>query len=169
MFFGDYLNGEFFIFYDDFEGNGNGLGRGVFMFFIEDEVYPLRGSDYNISVAVNNLISINKKIVDCKVENFDADLSDCDLIRDLIESHGLITHDKDVRGVVNSGYINPMGIVLSTEEMLKVGCYVFYFLINEDEECLIYSRSYGKEAKRSVFKNGEVSDVLNRLSEIENV
>lgn len=164
MIVGDYSLDDFLVFFNVLKTGENESRYGLFLFFIEDEIYPLKGSDYNISEGIGYLKSLSSKVGNCRFEGLDFSESDECLINEIIKSKGLM-RESLLSDIEDGG----MGIVLSTQEMLNVGCYVFYAPINENEECLIYSRNYGKDPKRTIIKRGSVGRVVEELNKIENI
>ncbi|ROP60164.1 immunity protein 42 of polymorphic toxin system [Enterobacter sp. BIGb0383] len=151
---------EFAVFYEILEKTDEGHWKyGLFNFFIEDEAYPSKGSNYTLGMALGYLKDSQEDIH--LNGNVEKDLSEniTDLITQLAHSHGLLL-DTDSIGFELSDS-EPLGVLLSPLEILDAGFYLFYYSKHgEDKEYLVYTLDYGKTVKKTVFKKGIVNDVI---------
>lgn len=134
---------------------------GPFWFFIDDELYPSKGVNYTIYIAINDVVPCKEKIYQCKSGELDFSKSDYEIMRDLIRSHGFWFYD-DPLGM-DFDKKDPIGVLLTPYEVMDTGFHLFYYPINEKEECLIYSRYYGRDAKRKVLERGTVVRIIDEF------
>ncbi|XBS69809.1 immunity 42 family protein [Acerihabitans sp. KWT182] len=152
----------FAVFYELLEKTeGNYWKYGLFSFFIEDEIYPSKGSNYTLPMAIGYLRDSQLEILNCENDELILHGSDLDMLRLLAHSHGMLL-DSDLPGL-ELPESKPLGVYLSPLEISDVGFYLFYYPKNEDEEYLIYTADYGNTAKKSIFKKGTVSNVIAQL------
>lgn len=153
---------EFAVFYDLLEKTDDGHWKfGIFVFFIEDYIYPTKGSNYTLSMAMDYLKDSHQEIIDCKAKLLDTSMEDHSFLKILAHSHGmLLESDPEDLELPNKEKI---GVFLSPLEIADTGFYLFYYPGDEDNEYLIYSSDYGHTAKRTVLKKGTVSKVLRQL------
>lgn len=157
MIFGDPK--EFAIFYDVIDESEDGnWNYGPFLFFIGDEIYPSKGFNYTIFIAINDVVPCIEEILECKSGNLDFSKNDYELMRDLIRSNNFWFYD-DPEGM-EFDKVDPMGVIINPYETMDTGFHLFYCQINEKEECLVYSDYYGRNAKRKVLKKGTVANVI---------
>lgn len=153
---------EFAVFYELLEKTEDNCWKyGLFGFFIEDEMYPSKGSNYTLHMAINYLKDSYQEINSCKSTGLDLSGSASELITQLAHSHGiLLDSDPDDLELPDS---EAEGVFLSPLEISDVGFYLFYYPKDNDEECLVYSSDYGSTAKKTILKKGTVSRVLEKL------
>ncbi len=152
----------FAVFYELLEKTeDNNWKYGLFSFFIEDEIYPSKGSNYTLSMAIEYLKDSQTEIMNCEYNELAFSESDLDLLRKLAHSHGMLL-DSDPAGL-ELPESKPLGVFLSPLEISDVGFYLFYYPKDKDEEYLIYTGDYGNTAKKTIFKKGTVSNVLAQL------
>ncbi|MFP1731201.1 immunity 42 family protein [Lonsdalea quercina] len=153
---------EFAVFYEVLEKTENDYWKyGIFSFFIEDEIYPSKGSNYTLHMAINYLKESQRELNGCK--NTGLNLSDnaSELIAQLAHSHGmLLDSDSEDLELPES---ESLGIFLSPLEISDTGFYLFYCPKDKNEEYLIYSSDYGKTAKKTILKKGTVNSVIEQL------
>lgn len=153
---------EFAVFYEVLEKTEDNYWKyGLFSFFIEDEIYPSKGSNYTLHMAIDYLKDSQQEIDACKSAGLD--LSECaqELITQLAHSHRmLLDSDPDELELTDSV---ALGCFLSPLEISDAGLYLFYYPKDNDEECLIYSSDYGRTAKKTILKKGTVSSVITKL------
>lgn len=153
---------EFAIFYELLEKTADEYWKyGIFGFFINDEIYPSKGSNYTLPMAMDFLKDSQCEINSCKNTGLDLSESASELIAQLAHSHGMIL-DSDPNDLELSD-AEPLGVFLSPLEISDVGFYLFYYPKNIDEEYLIYSSDYGNTAKKVMLKRGAVSSVIEQL------
>lgn len=56
-----------------------------------------------------------------------------------------------------------LGVFLSPLEISDAGFYLFYYVKDNDEECLVYSSDYGSTAKKTILKKGTVNSVIEKI------
>lgn len=152
---------EFAIFYEILEKTDDSYWKyGVFVFFIEDEIYPSKGSNYTLSMAIDYLKDSHQEVIDCQSKGLDLSVNDKKLIKVLARSHG-IKLEGDLVGLEVSGS-EKIGVFLSPLEIIDTGFYLFYYP-SGNEEYLIYSSDYGLTARKTVLRRGTVSSVLAQL------
>lgn len=153
---------EFAVFYEILEKTEDNCWKyGIFSFFIEDEIYPSKGSSYTLHMAINYLKDSLQEINSCKSVGLSLSENASELITQLAHSHGiLLDSDPDNLELPDS---EALGVFLSPIEISDVGFYLFYYLKDNDEECLIYSSDYGSTAKKTTLKKGTVNNVLQKL------
>jgi|SRR5471032_297928 len=153
---------EFAVFYELLEKTEDNYWKyGIFSFFIEDEIYPSKGSNYTLSMAIEYLKDSWQEVIDCKGNKLDFSVSDRELLKNLAHSHGMHVDDDSVE--LEFPDTEAMGVYLSPLEITDAGFYLFYYPRNKDEEYLIYSSDYGKTAKKTRLKKGTVSSVIAQL------
>lgn len=159
---------EFAVFYELLEKTDNNYWKfGIFIFFIEDEIYPAKGSNYTLSMAVDYLKDSHQDIVDCKAGALDTSMEDHIFLKFLAHSHGIVL-DNDPEDL-DLPCTEKLGIFLSPLEISDTGFYLFYYPGDQNEEYLIYSSDYGNTAKRTVLKRGTVSNVLSQLPDKDSI
>jgi len=154
---------EFAIFYDVLEKTDDERWKyGLFNFFIEDEAYPSKGSNYTLDMVVKYLkdsrldINLKSNIKIRLPENI------TDVMAMLAHSHELFI-DTDPEGFEFSES-EPLGVFLSPLEIADVGFYLFYYFLDDgDNEYLVYSSDYGCTVKQAIFKKGTVYGVIESL------
>ncbi|MFM4917559.1 immunity 42 family protein [Aeromonas dhakensis] len=153
---------EFAVFYELLEKTDNGHWEfGIFIFFIEDEIYPSKGSNYTLSMAVNCLKDTHQEVIDSQDEGLDISITDHALLKLLAHSHGILLDcDPEDLELPDS---NKVGVFLSPPEVADAGFYLFYYLGSNEREFLIYSSDYGNTAKKTILNKGTVSRVLDEL------
>lgn len=153
---------EFAVFYELLEKTDDENWKfGIFLFFIEDEIYPLKGSNYTLSMAMDYLKDSHQEIMDCQNKNLDISMTDCLLLEKIAHSHGIrLDNDPENIELPDSEKI---GCFLSPLEVADMGFYLFYYSNDNKNEYLIYSHDYGNTAKRTVLSKGTVSKVLSQL------
>lgn len=152
---------EFAVFYEILEKTDDDYWKyGVFIFFIEDEIFPAKGSNYTLSMAMNYLKDSYQEVIDCQGKGLDHSLGDQSLLKKLAHSHGIIL-DSDPMGLEIPDS-EKMGVFLSPLEIADAGFYLFFYP-NKNEEYLVYSSDYGNTARKTVLSRGTVSSVLAQL------
>lgn len=153
---------EFAVFYDVLEKTEDNYWKyGLLGFFIEDEIYPSRGSNYTLHMAMSYLKDSQQEINSCKSAGLALSGSASELITQLAHSHGiLLDSDPDDLELPDS---EALGVFLSPLEISDVGFYLFYCPKDNDEEYLVYSSDYGSTAKKTILKKGTVNSVLEKL------
>lgn len=153
---------EFAVFYELLEKTEDNYWKyGIFSFFIEDEIYPAKGSNYTLHMAMNYLKDSQREIISCKGNGLTLTVSASELMVQLAHSHGMfVDGDPDDLELPDS---EPLGVFLSPLEISDVGFYLFYYPKDEYEEYLIYSSDYGRTAQKTVLKKGTVNSVIERL------
>jgi hypothetical protein len=152
----------FAVFYELLEKTDDNYWKyGLFSFFIEDEIYPSKGSNYTLSMAIDYLKDSLPEIMNYENNELNFSDSDLDLLKKLAHSHGMLL-DSDPAGLELSNS-KPLGVYLSPLEISDVGFYLFYYPKDKDEEYLIYTADYGKTAKKAIFKKGTVCNVIAQL------
>lgn len=159
---------EFSVFYNLLEKTTDGYWKhGIFLFFIEDEIYPSKGSNYTLTMAIGYLRDSYQEVIDCLSKGLDLTMDDETLFGTLAHSHGMIIDsDPDEFELPDMGKI---GVFLSPLEISDAGFYLFYYPKDINEECLIYSSDYGKTVRKAIFNRGVVSGVLAQLPAIESI
>lgn len=153
---------EFAIFYELLEKTEDDYWKyGIFGFYINDELYPSKGSNYTLHMAINYLKDSQCEINNCKSTGLTLSEKTSELIIQLAHSHGMIL-DNDPDGLVLPDS-EPLGVFLSPLEISDVGFYLFYYPKDIDEEYLIYSPDYGKTSKKIILKKGTVNSVIEQL------
>lgn len=153
---------EFAVFYELLEKTDNDYWKfGIFIFFIEDEIYPTRGSNYTLSMALDYLKDSLDEVISYKNSELDTSMEALLLLKKLAHSHGILLCDDPH----NLELSEPMklGIYLSPLEFTDTGFYLFYYPRNNNEEYLIYSSDYGATAKKTVLEKGTVQRVIKQL------
>lgn len=153
---------EFAVFYELLEKTEDNYWKyGIFGFFIKDEIYPSKGSNYTLSMAIDYLKDSHQEVIDCKNKGLNFSQSDEELLKRLARSHGIyIEGDPEDLG---SSEPNTLGVYLSPLEITDAGFYLFYYPKDKDKEYLIYSSDYGRTAKKVILKKGTVSSVIEQL------
>lgn len=153
---------EFAVFYELLEKTDDEHWKfGVFVFFIEDEIYPARGSNYTLPMAMDYLKDSHQEVTDCQSKGLDLSMEDIVLLKKLAHSHGMILDsDPEDLELPDSEKI---GVFLSPLEISDTGFYLFYYPNDNNEEYLIYSSDYGNTARRTVLNRGTVSKILAQL------
>ncbi|SFN46112.1 Immunity protein 42 [Candidatus Pantoea varia] len=159
---------EFSIFYDLLEETADGYWKhGIFLFFIEDKIYPSKGSNYTLTMAIGYLKDSYQEIIDCLSKGLDLTMNDEMLFATLAHSHGMIIDsDPDDFELPD---MEKIGVFLSPLEVVDAGFYLFYYPKDNDEEYLIYSPDYGKTVRKAIFSRGVVSAVLAQLPAINSI
>lgn len=159
---------EFAVFYELLEKTDDEYWKyGIFMFFIEDEIYPAKGSNYTLSMAMDYLKESYQEIIYSQAEGLDMSMSDHTLLKVISHSHGiLLGSDPEDLELPES---NKIGVFLSPLEIADTGFYLFYYAGSNKEEYLIYSSDYGNTAKRTVLNKGTVSSILQKLPSKEEI
>lgn len=153
---------EFAVFYEALEKTEDNYWKyGIFCFLIEDEIYPTKGSNYTLHMAINYLKDSQQEINNCNSAGLSLSENSSELLTQLAHSHGmLLDSDPDDLELPDS---ETLGVFLSPVEISDTGFYLFYYPKNNDEECLIYTPDYGNTAKKITLKKGTVSNVLQEL------
>ncbi|WP_241645283.1 immunity 42 family protein [Rosenbergiella metrosideri] len=153
---------EFAVFYELLEKTDDEYWKyGVFIFFIEDEIYPAKGSNYTLSMAMDYLKDSYQEVIDSQDGGLDMSIADHVLLKTLAHSHGmLLDNDPEDLELPDSDKI---GVFLSPLEIADTGFYLFYYACSNKAEYLIYSSDYGNTAKRAVLNKGTVSGILAQL------
>ncbi|THB82768.1 hypothetical protein E1N66_19220 [Pantoea allii] len=159
---------EFSVFYNLLEETADGYWKhGIFLFFIEDEIYPSKGSNYTLTMAIGYLRDSYQEVVDCLSTGLDLTMDDETLFATLAHSHGMIIDsDPDEFELPD---MERIGVFLSPLEISDAGFYLFYYPKNIYEEYLIFSHDYGKTVRKAIFNRGVVSGVLAQLPAIESI
>lgn len=153
---------EFAVFYELLEKTDDEYWKyGVFIFFIEDEIYPAKGSNYTLSMAMDYLKDSYQEVINCPNKGLDMSMDDNGLLKKLAHSHGMLL-DNDPEDL-DLPDLEKIGVFLSPLEIADTGFYLFYYPIDNNKECLIYSSDYGNKARRTILNRGTVSNVLIRL------
>ncbi|RAX06691.1 immunity 42 family protein [Photorhabdus bodei] len=154
----------FSISYDVIEYSDDNYWKfGILNFIIDDEIYPAKGSNYTLHMAFNYLKDSGIEISNTRPFDINLNINDIELISVLAHSHGmLLDTDSDDMELPE---INPIGVFLSPLEIADVGFYLFYLLINNNTEALIYSADYGVSAKKIELPKGTVNKVISELPE----
>lgn len=159
---------EFAIFYEVLEKTEDNKWKyGIFNFFIDDEIYPSKRSNYTLQMAINYLKDSQQEISSCKSVGLSLPENTSELITQLAHSHGMLV-DSDPHDFVLPDS-EAIGVLLSPVEISDVGFYLFYYQEDNDEECLVYSSDYGRTAKKTTLKKGTVNDVLQTLPSQDNM
>lgn len=153
---------EFAVFYELLEKTEDNYWKfGIFSFFIKDEIYPSKGSNYTLSMAMDFLKDSQQEVTDCKDKGLDFSLSDEELLKILARSHGVYVEGDPED--LSTSELGALGVYLSPLEITDTGFYLFYYPKDKDEEYLIYSSDYGITAKKAILRKGTVSSVLQQL------
>ncbi|EGT5734128.1 hypothetical protein AGJ46_20645, partial [Cronobacter dublinensis subsp. dublinensis] len=154
---------EFAVFYEVLEKTQDEHWKfGVFLFFIKDEIYPAKGSNYTLPMNISYLKESYKEVMACAVnEDLDISIDAHVLLEMLAHSHGLVL-DSDPEGF-ELPPLNNIGVFLSPLEVVDTGFYLFYLAVSNEQECLIYSADYGKTVQKIFLNNGVVAGVLGEL------
>lgn len=153
---------EFAVFYELLEKTEDNYWKyGIFSFFIKDEIYPSKGSNYTLSMAMDYLKDSHQDVIHCKDKGLDFSWSDEDLLKRLARSHGIYVEGDPED--LEAPEPDTLGVYLSPLEITDTGFYLFYYPKDRDEECLIYSSDYGSTAKKAILKKGTVSSVIGQL------
>ncbi|EPW7978125.1 immunity 42 family protein [Cronobacter turicensis] len=154
---------EFAVFYEVLEKTQDEYWKfGVFLFFIEDEIYPAKGSNYTLPMNISFLKESHKEVMECTVnEDLDFLINAHVLLKMLAHSHGLVL--KSDPEDFELPPVNNIGVFLSPPEVVDTGFYLFYLAVSNEQECLIYSADYGKTAQKIFLNAGIVSSVLGSL------
>ncbi|EGT5679748.1 hypothetical protein AGJ42_21095, partial [Cronobacter dublinensis subsp. dublinensis] len=90
---------EFAVFYEVLEKTQDEHWKfGVFLFFIKDEIYPAKGSNYTLPMNISYLKESYKEVMACAVnEDLDISIDAHVLLEMLAHSHGLVL-DSDPEG-----------------------------------------------------------------------
>lgn len=159
---------EFAVFYELLEETDDEHWKfGIFMFFIEDEIYPSKGSNYTLSMAIDYLKNTHQEVTDSQDEGLDMSMNAHALLKVLAHSHGMpLDCELDDMELPDSKKI---GVFLSPLEIADTGFYLFYFLGDNENEYLVYSHDYGSTAKKTTLNKGTVSSVLDKLPYKESI
>ncbi|EKM0378393.1 immunity 42 family protein [Cronobacter turicensis] len=154
---------EFAVFYEVLEKTQDEYWKfGVFLFFIEDEIYPAKGSNYTLPMNISFLKESHKEVMECTVnEDLDFLINAHVLLKTLAHSHGLVLESDPEDFELPP--VNNIGVFLSPPEVVDTGFYLFYLAVSNEQECLIYSADYGKTAQKIFLNAGIVSSVLGSL------
>ncbi|ELY4217936.1 immunity 42 family protein [Cronobacter turicensis] len=154
---------EFAVFYEVLEKTQDEYWKfGVFLFFIEDEIYPAKGSNYTLSMNIGYLKESYKEVMECSVfEDLDFSIDAHVLLEIIAHSHGLVLESDPEDFELPP--VNNIGVFLSPPEVVDTGFYLFYLAVNNEQEYLIYSADYGKTAQKIFLNAGVVSSVLGSL------
>jgi len=153
---------EFAVFYDVLEKTDDDCWKyGIFNFFIEDEIYPAKGSNYTLSMAMGYLKDSHQEVVDCQNKELDLSMDDQALLEKLAHSHGMILDSDPYDQELPDS--EKVGVFLSPLEIADTGFYLFYYPKDNNEEYLIYSSDYGNTVRKTVLSRGTVSSVLAQL------
>jgi len=159
---------EFAVFYELLEKTEDDFWKyGVFIFFIDDEIYPSKGSNYTLHMAMSYLKDCNDDIAMCKNSDLSIYKNDFESFLAIAHSHGLLL-DSDPEDL-DLSECESKGVFLSPIEISDVGFYLFYLSIDEKTECLLYSSDYGKTAKKMLLEKGTVVEVINQLPSHEQI
>ena len=159
---------EFSVFYSLLEKTDDDYWKhGIFIFFIEDEIYPAKGSNYTLSMAMDYLKDSHQEVIDCQNKGLDLSMDNEILLKTLAHSHGIIL-DSDPEGLELPDS-DKVGVFLSPPEIADTGFYLFYYPKDNNEEYLIYSSDYGNTARKTVLSRGTVSSVLAQLPSKETI
>lgn len=154
---------EFAIFYDVLErSEDNYWEYGIFIFLIEDEIFPSKGSNYTLSMALDYLKDSQSEVISCEYNGLDISMDAIALLRILAHSHGMLldSDPPDLEFPISE----KIGVFLSPLEIIDAGFYLFYYSGEKDEEYLIYSSDYGNTARSTVLTKGTVSRVLEAIN-----
>ncbi|EOV9691488.1 immunity 42 family protein [Cronobacter turicensis] len=154
---------EFAVFYEVLEKTQDEYWKfGVFLLFIEDEIYPAKGSNYTLPMNISFLKESYKEVMECTV-NEDIDFSiDAHVLLEIIaHSHGSVLESDPEDFELPP--VNNIGVFLSPPEVVDTGFYLFYLAVSNEQECLIYSADYGKTAQKIFLNAGVVGSVLGIL------
>jgi len=82
---------EFAVFYELLEKTEDDFWKyGIFVFFIDDEIYPSKGSNYTLHMAMSYLKDCNEDITMCKNTDLSIYKSDFESFLAIAHSHGLL-------------------------------------------------------------------------------
>jgi hypothetical protein len=159
---------EFAVFFELLEKTEHEYWKyGIFIFFIKDEIYPAKGSNYTLPMAIDYLKDSYQEIIGCKSKGLDMLKDENILLKTFAHSHGVwLVNDPEDLELPDSESI---GVFLSPLEIADTGFYLFYYPGDNDEEYLIYSWDYGNTAKKTVLKRGTVSSILMQLPNKEDI
>ncbi|ELY4575917.1 immunity 42 family protein [Cronobacter turicensis] len=154
---------EFAVFYEVLEKTQDEYWKfGVFLFFIEDEIYPAKGSNYTLPMNISFLKESYKEVMECSVfEGLDFSIDAHVLLEIIAHSHGLVLESDPEDFELPP--VNNIGVFLSPPEVVDTGFYLFYLAVSNEQECLIYSADYGKTAQKIFLNAGVVGSVLGSL------
>ncbi|ELY4524619.1 immunity 42 family protein [Cronobacter turicensis] len=154
---------EFAVFYEVLEKTQDEYWKfGVFLFFIEDEIYPAKGSNYTLPMNISFLKESYKEVMECSVfEGLDFSNDAHVLLEIIAHSHGLVLESDPEDFELPP--VNNIGVFLSPPEVVDTGFYLFYLAVSNEQECLIYSADYGKTAQKIFLNAGVVGSVLGSL------
>jgi hypothetical protein len=160
-----YGNPVFFsISYDVIEHSEDNYWKfGILNFIIDDEIYPAKGSNYTLHMAFNYLKESKNEILNANPIKMDFNISSLELMEILAHSHRILL-DTDCDDM-ELPEVDPIGVFLSPLEISDVGFYLFYLLMDDDTELLIYSANYGVNVKRIELPKGTVNKVISELPE----
>ncbi len=159
---------EFAVFYELLEKTEDEFWKyGIFMFFIDDEIFPAKGSNYTLHMAMSHLKDFNDDIDICKDTDLSIYKNDFESFIAIAHSHGLLL-DNDPENL-DLSECESEGLFLSPIEISDVGFYLFYLSIDEKTECLLYSSDYGKTVKKRLLDKGTVAGVINQLPNHEQI
>ncbi|NEG93317.1 immunity 42 family protein [Leclercia adecarboxylata] len=153
---------EFAVFYEVLEKTEDEFWKyGVFVFFIDDEIYPSRGSNYTLHMAMSYLKDCHYDIAMCKDIDFSIYGNELESFVAIAHSHGVVL-DSDPDDLVFLE-CESIGVFLSPGEISDAGFYLFYLSIDQKTECLLFSSDYGKTAKKIFLQKGTVQTVIEQL------
>ena len=159
---------EFAVFYELLEKTEDEFWKyGVFIFFIDDEIYPAKGSNYTLHMAMSYLKDCNDDIAMCNDTDLSIYENEFESFVAVAHSHGVLL-DSDPDEQVFSE-CESIGVFLSPIEVSDAGFYLFYLPIDPKKECLLYSTDYGKTAKKMLLEKGTVRRVIDQLPNHEQI
>lgn len=159
---------EFAVFYELLEKTNDNLWKyGAFGFFIDDEIYPSRGSNYTLHMAISYLKDSYDDVINCNLYFNELSENTFDFFVKIAHSHGMFIESDPSDLELPSN--EPIGVLLSPVEILDVGFYLFYYSLDEHTEHLIYSPDYGKTTKNMLLKKGVVCNVIKQLPDEDNI
>lgn len=155
---------EFAVFYELLEKTDDELWKyGVFIFFIDDAIYPSRGSNYTLNLAMSYLKDCNNDIATCEDIDLSIYVNEFESFVAIAHSHGMLL-DSDPADL-DLPECESKGVFLSPIEVSDEGFYLFYLSMDKKTECLLYSSDYGKTAKKTFLEKGTVQRVIEQLPE----
>ncbi|MBG3013418.1 immunity 42 family protein [Proteus faecis] len=165
MIFGDPY--DFAVIYEKVEESNDGYWKfGFFNFVIKDELFPAKGSNYTLHMAINYLKDSVEEIDNCRPLD-DHSINECELFGLIAHSHiKILDTDPDDFEIIPS---QPIGVDLSPVEISDVGFYLFYYIENGDYESLIFSKDYGVTISKVMFPKGTIKKVLNKLPDKDSI
>lgn len=153
---------EFAVFYELLEKTDDEYWKyGVFSFFIDDEIFPARGSNYTLNMAFPELRDLRAPVRWCQPGGIDFTLDPLHIFTELAHSHGMWLPG-DAEDAEDTAAV-PLGVYLSPIEIEDTGFMLFYIPENHRQEYLVYSPDRGKTAKMKAVKRGTVLSVIEQL------